>query len=99
LGKKPLETIQLVLQNVDGILNNTKREMKLDCLRTIMEEYDIDIMALSELSAETWDKLNYKDRIEAKTRGSWEACHWSTSHNKQDQFGEEFQPGRMAILV
>jgi len=63
-----------------------------------MEEYDINIMALTELNV-TWDKLNYKDQIQAETRGSWEACHWSISHNKQDQFGEEFQQSRMAIIV
>jgi len=55
-------------------------------------------MALTEMNI-TWDQLEYKDRNQAKTRGAWEACLWSTSHNKQDKFGTNFQPGGMAILV
>jgi len=72
--------------------------MKLDCLWTFMAEYNINIMALTELNA-AWDCLHYNDRLPAKTRGSWEASHWSISHNEQEQFGEDFQPSRMMILV
>jgi len=45
--------------------------MKLECLRTFTDEHNVDIMAITEMNV-TWDKLEYKDRIQAKTRGMWE---------------------------
>jgi len=98
MGKKPPDTIRLVIQNVDGIPNNTKGAMKLDCLHTFTTENDIDIMALTELNT-AWDCLNYKDRLHAKTRGWWEANQWSVTHNKQDTHGDDFQLGGTALLV
>jgi len=53
-GKKQLDMICLVLQNIDGIPNNTKGDIKLDCLHTFTLEYDIDILALMELNT-AWD--------------------------------------------
>jgi len=54
LGKKQPDTICIVLQNVDGIPNNTKGSIKLDCLHTFMMELEINILALTELN-KAWD--------------------------------------------
>jgi len=97
-GKKQQDTIQLVLQNVDGIPNNTKGEIKLDCLYTFMVEHEIDIPALTELNM-AWDCLEYKDCLPAKTCRWWEASQWSMAHNKQDTHGDDFQPGGTAIVT
>jgi len=63
-----------------------------------MLKNNIDILALPELNM-AWDKLEYKDCLPAKTQGWWEANQWSVSHNKQDTHGDDFQPGRMAIVM
>jgi len=47
LGKKNKETIHIVLQNVDGLPNNTKGEVKLDSLLLFTWEAEIDILALT----------------------------------------------------
>jgi len=70
----------------------------LDCLHKFTKELEIDILALMELNA-AWDRLDYKDRLLAKTKGWWEASQWSVAHNKQDTYGDEFQPGGMALLT
>jgi len=80
-GKKSSDTIWLVLQNVDGLPNNTKGEIKLDSLYTFMLEQEIDILVLTELNM-AWDRLEYKYRLPAKTQGWWEASQWSVAHNK-----------------
>jgi len=86
--KKWLDTIWLVLQNVDSIPNNIKGGIKLDCLHAFTLENDIDILALTELNT-TWDQLEYKDQLPAKTCGWWEANQWSMSNNKQDTHGDD----------
>jgi len=98
LGKKQPDTIRLVLQNVDGLPNNSKGEIKLDCLYNFTLEHEINILALTELNM-AWDRVEYKDRLLAKTRGWWEASQWSVAHNKQDTYGDAFQPGGMAIVM
>jgi len=64
--KKQPDMIRLVLQNVDGIPNNTKGEIKLDCLYMFTQEQEIDILALTELNM-AWDCLEYKYCLPAKT--------------------------------
>jgi len=98
MGKKPEGMIRVVLQNVDGIPHNKQGDMKLDSLRLFTEEQEIDIMAMTELNT-AWDCLEYNDRLPAKTRGWWEANHWSVTHNKQDKQGDTFQPGGAALVV
>jgi len=66
IGKKQPDTIQLVLQNVNGIPNNTKGRIKLDCLHLFTLDNDINILALTELNT-AWDKMEYKDHLPAKT--------------------------------
>ncbi len=96
--KKTEGTIRIVLQNVGGIPHNKQGEMKLDSLWLFMEQQEIDIMAMTELNT-AWDCLEYNDRLPAKTRGWWEANHWSITHNKQDKHGDTFQPGGTALVV
>jgi len=55
-------------------------------------------MAMTELNM-AWDCLEYRDRLLAKTCRWWEANHWSTTHNKQDKYGDTFQPGGTTIVV
>jgi len=43
--------------------------------------------------------LNIRIEFKQKQEECGKACHWSTSHNKQDKFGNDFQPGGTAILV
>ncbi len=83
LGQKQPDTIRIVLQNIDGIPNNIKGGIKLDCLHEFTKELEINILALTELNT-AWDQLDYKDRLLAKTKGWWEANQWSVAHNKQD---------------
>jgi len=59
--EKTPDTIRLVLQNINGIPNNTKGAMKMDCLHTFTTENNIDILALTELNT-AWDCLDNKDR-------------------------------------
>jgi len=54
IGKKPANTIWIVLQNVDGIPTNQNRDIKLDCLYTFTNKHQIDIFALTELNT-AWD--------------------------------------------
>jgi len=54
LGHKQSNTIRIVLQNVDGIPNNSKGDIKLDCLHKFTKELEIDILALTELNT-AWD--------------------------------------------
>jgi len=63
-----------------------------------MVENDINIIVLTELNT-AWDCLHYNERLQAKTRGWWEANQWSISQNKQDAHGDEFQLGGTAVLV
>jgi len=92
MGNKQMGTIRLILQNVDGIPTHKDGDLKLDCLHQFTTANQVDIIALTELNT-AWDKLPYQARLPNKTRGWWEACHWSVSHNKQDHHGESFQPG------
>jgi len=98
LGKKNKETIRIVLQNVDGLPNNTKGKVKLDSLLLFTQEAEIDILALTELNV-AWDRVDYKARLPVKTQGWWEANQWSITHNKQDIHGDDFQPGGSALLT
>jgi len=98
LGKKNLDTIRIVLQNVDGIPNNTKGDVKLDSLLNFTREAEIDILALTELNV-AWDKIDYKLCLPTKTQGWWEANQWSFTHNKQDTYGNAFQLGGTALLT
>jgi len=98
MGHKQSDTIQIVLQNIDGIPNNNKGDIKLDCLHKFTKTLEIDILALTELNT-ACDHLEYKDWLPAKTKGWWEANQWSMAHNKQDTYGDDFQPGGMALLT
>ncbi len=98
LGNKKQGTIRLILQNVDGIPTHEDGDIKLDCLHHFARENQADIIALTELNM-AWDKVPYEARLPRKTRGWWEACHWSVSHNKRDKHGSSFQPGGTAIAV
>jgi len=69
----------------------------LDCLHTFTIKHDIDILALTKLTA--CDQLEYKDCLPAKMHGWWEANQWSVSHNKQDTHRDDFQPSRTAIVM
>jgi len=86
------------MQNVDGIPQHEDGNIKLDCLYQFTQDYQADIVALTERNM-AWDKWPYEERLPYKTRGWWEASHWSVSHNKKDKHGDGFQPGGMAILV
>jgi len=83
---------------MDDIPTTNNRDVKLDCIHNFVNEYQIDILALMELNT-AWDLLPYTNCLPVKTHGWWEVCHWSVSHNKQDKFGNAFQPGRTAIMV
>jgi len=96
--EKQLDTIQLVLQNVNGIPNNMKGDIKLDFLHSFMLKNNIDILALMELNM-AWDQMEYKDCLPAKTCSWWEVSQWSFFHNKQDTYGDDFQPSGTAILT
>jgi len=98
MGHKQSNTIRIVLQNVDGIPNNSKGDIKLDCLHKFTKESEIDILTLTELNT-AWDWLEYKDWLPAKTKGWWEASQWSVAHNKQDTYRDDFQPGGTALLT
>ena len=98
MGKKQPGTIRFMLQNVDGIPTHEDGDLKLDCLNQFTKKHQIDIITLTELNT-AWDKLPYTARLPSKTRGWWEACHWSISHNKKDQHGDSFQPGGTAIAA
>ncbi len=98
MGRKNPDTIRIVLQNVDGIPQNTKGDMKLDSLLTFTREADLDILVLTELNV-AWDTINYKARLPTKTKGWWEANQWSITHNKRDTYGDDFQPGGTALLT
>jgi len=54
IGKKQPDTICIVLQNIDGIPNNIKGGIKLDCLHKFTKELEINILALTELNT-AWD--------------------------------------------
>jgi len=97
-GGNPPGAIHIVLQNANGIANNKQGAVKLDCLHLFMEEQEIDIMAMMELNT-AWDCLDYRNRLPAKTCRLWEANLWSVVHNKQDKYGDDFQPGGTMIVV
>jgi len=97
-GKKRPDTLRIVLQNVDGIPAYKKGDLKMDSLHSFTQEAEIDILALTELNS-AWDCIDYQARLPARTKGWWEANQWSVTHNKQDTFGDVFQPGGAAILT
>jgi len=72
--------------------------MKLDSLLNFMQEAEIDILVLTELNV-TWDTIDYKACLPAKTQGWWDANQWSITHNKQDTHGDAFQPRGTALLT
>jgi len=84
LGEKQPGTIQFILQNVDGIPTHEDGNIKLDSLKQFANENQADIITLTELNT-AWDELPYKNRLPRKTRGWWEASHWSILHNKQER--------------
>jgi len=87
-----------MLQNVDGIPKHEDGNIKLDCLYQLTQDYQADIVALTELNM-ACDKQPYEERLPYKTCGWWEVSHWSMSHNKKDKHGDRFQPGSTAIVV
>jgi len=98
LGERQPGTIRFILQNVDGIPTHEDGDIKLDSLKQFANENQADIITLTELNT-AWDKLPYESRLPRKTRGWWEASHWSISHNKKDKYGTSFQPGGTAIVT
>jgi len=64
-GEKQLDTVWLVLQNIDRIPNKPLDNVKLDCLQEFVVENNINIMVLTELNT-AWDCLHYASLVGAK---------------------------------
>jgi len=59
LGKKPMSTLHLFFQNVDGLSQSSEGEVKLSMLRQLISQHNIDIVGMADTKT-CWDLLKYE---------------------------------------
>ncbi len=98
LKTKEPNTIRIILQNTGGIDHRSGSSTKLSALHSFMQEWQVDIAALTECNA-AWSKIDHSLYPSEQTKFWWENAHWSLTHNRQDQHAAPYQPGGAGIVI
>ena len=88
---KVSNNIRLVFQNIRGF-GSEQGNCKAEGIREFMEEYKVDVMAMSEMNI-NWRIVSKKNTINDITRGWFENQKTVTSYNQRDRSCKKFQPG------
>ncbi len=86
-----------MFQNVGSFSKDNDMGLKLEALRRIMTEQQIDIFGFTE-SNTCWDVVPELQRLARRTRGWWENSQWSLSYNPLEMETPIHQPGGTGIL-
>jgi len=95
---KPMNTIRILLQNVGGIDLMAGGSVKLAALHTFMQDYQVDIVALTECNV-AWHLVDKSSYPSEQTKFWWENSHWSITHNRQEPHPTKHQRGGTCIVV
>jgi len=95
-------TVRVLFQNVGGFSSDKEMEVKMEVLRRVVTDWDINIFGFTE-SYTSWDLLLDSQCLAKQTRGWWETSHWSLTHNQMENNQKEnntkaYQPGGTGIL-
>jgi len=96
--KKPMLTIQVFFQNIDGLSQSDDQEIELHMLHQFTYQHKINIVGMVETNT-CWDLLHYEQRLLHKTQGWWEMVHWSLGFNQMDTFRDIYQPRGTCVLA
>jgi len=72
----------------------------LEALRRVTIEKEVDIFGFTEANT-CWDVVSETNRLARRTRGWWEKCQWTLTHNRLEPHDNEkmaYQPGGTGIL-
>jgi len=98
--KKQETTLQIVFQNIGSFQQDEEMEIKLEALCRFVTEKDVDIFSFTEANT-CWDVLPETHRLARRTRGWWEKCQWTLTHNRMECRENDksvYQPGGTGIL-
>jgi len=89
--------LRIVFQNIGGLLQNEEMKMKLEAMRHLVSERDIDTLGFTE-SNTWWDLFPESQQLSQQTRGWWETSQWSLGYNQWETNKSPHQLGGTGIL-
>ena len=89
--------IRIVFQNINGF-GYTDKHSKTDSIRSFIQKYKVDIMALVETNV-NWKRVKKNRTIWDKTRHWFENQRVSVAYNSLDRSGKKYQPGGCSIIT
>ncbi len=95
--KQTHTTVRIAFQNIGGFLQEEEREIKLEGLRHMVTERQIDILGFTEPNT-CWDLLPDTLRPAKYTRGWWETSQWNLTYNWTEKNRTTYQLGGAGIL-
>jgi len=93
---KPLDTLQICLQNFGG-WPQTAKQQRNNNIRGFVNLAEIDIFLTTENNI-AWHKLLGCNHLPEQTRGWWESLNITTAHNTTDNNTGKYQPGGVRVL-
>jgi len=70
----------------------------LTALREFTSNTSTDVAAITECNA-AWDNVEAHLHPIEQMRYWWECTQWNIIHNRQENFKEDYQPGRMGLII
>jgi len=98
LGKKQPNNIQIVFQNVGGLILSTNSNLKLTVLKQFICQHNIDIFNVAKHN-KCGDVVPKNLQFHEQTKGWWENTQWSIGYNKRKIKPSKHEPGGTGILV
>ena len=93
--RKEGDTIRIMFQNINGLPTFNKHS-KNDILLGMLEDYDVDIMAMTEINVH-WLKVPQSDRLYARTDEWFEKMEHSLAYNSTETPETAHQWGGTAV--
>jgi len=90
--------LQLVFQNVGGLIPQTDGELKLTVLKQFIQNNNINIFSFTEHN-KCWDLVPKNLQLLEQTKGWWENAHWSLGFNKRELHPSKHQPDGTRLLT
>jgi len=90
--------VRVFLQNIGGLPTEENGDVKYTHLWQFITANKIDIIALPECST-NWDKMEYNQWLQERTKGWWESVQWATAHNHLEEHSGRHQPGGVALRL
>ncbi len=100
MKKKQETTLWIAFQNIGSFQQDEEMALKLEALRRFTIEKEVDIFGFTEANT-CWDVVSETNRPARRTRGWWEKCQWTLTHNRLEPHDNEktaYQPGGTGIL-